>query len=189
MTLHDAVTALAASLFAGTLIITPYAATATCPAHGGAGAAKEARAVAPSPASPAPTLPAKKPEATAKSDTSPAKTPPRASPTPEKPVAPPLDLAGLEKRLRDTKAIGVFTKLSLKNQVDDLLEQFKAFHQRRGDATLDELRERYNLLMLKVLSLLQSNDAPLARDLTASRDAIWGILTDPVKFGNVTGGG
>src|SRR2546427_11010524 len=106
MTLHDAVTALAARLFAGTLIITPSAATATCPAHDGAGAAKAAGAVAPSPASPAPTLPIKKPAATAKSDTSPAKTPPKAPPIQEKPVVPPLDLARLEKRLREHKAIG-----------------------------------------------------------------------------------
>jgi len=29
----------------------------------------------------------------------------------------------------DTKAIGVFTKISLKNQVDDLLTQLRAFHE------------------------------------------------------------
>src|SRR5580692_12216159 len=37
------------------------------------------------------------------------------------PGVPPLDLGLLRQRLRETKAIGVFTKLSLKNQVDDLL--------------------------------------------------------------------
>src|SRR5262245_60857610 len=67
--------------------------------------------------------------------------------------APPLDLTGLEQRLRNTSAIGIFTKLALKNQVDDLLEQFKAFHEGRGQATLEDLREHYNLLLLKVLSL------------------------------------
>jgi hypothetical protein len=43
--------------------------------------------------------------------------------------------------------------------------------------------------MLKVLSLLQSKDPRLAGDLTASREAIWGVLVDPVKFSTVTGGG
>ena len=108
--------------------------------------------------------------------------------TPKPAAPPPLDLAGLEKRLRDTKAIGVLTKLSLKNQVDDLLEQFKAFHEGHGGLTLAELRQRYDGLMLKVLSLLQSNDPALARDLTSSRDAIWSILADRVKFSSVMGG-
>jgi hypothetical protein len=91
--------------------------------------------------------------------------------------------------LRDTKAIGVFTKLSLKNQVDDLLADFKAFHARSGNAKLDDLRERYNGLMLKVLSLLQRDDPPLARDLSASREALWTVLADPLKFAQISGGG
>ena len=104
------------------------------------------------------------------------------SAAPGKPAAaPPLNLASLEQRLRDTKAIGVFTKLSLKNQVDDLLTQFRAFHQ-EGAGALTELREKYNLLLLKVLSLLQSSDPMLAQAVAASREAIWGLLADPAKF-------
>ena len=91
--------------------------------------------------------------------------------------------------MRETKAIGVFTKLSLKNQVDDLLAQFKAYHDGRSTAAIEELREHYNLLMLKVLSLLQKSDPRLAQDLTSSRDALWTVLADPVKFSNVTEGG
>jgi hypothetical protein len=109
-------------------------------------------------------------------------------PAAEHPAAP-LDLTSLESRLRDTKAIGVFTKLSLKNQVDALLEQVKLFHRGQGHLTLAELQERFNLLLLKVLSLLQAGDPPLARDVAASREALWGILQDPVKFAAVTQGG
>lgn len=104
------------------------------------------------------------------------------SAAPGKPAAsPPLDLASLEQRLRDTKAIGVFTKISLKNQVDDLLTQFRAFHQ-GGAGVLTELREKYNLLLLKVLSLLQASDPVLAQAVAESRDTIWGLLADPAKF-------
>ncbi len=109
-------------------------------------------------------------------------------PAAEHPPAP-LDLTSLERRLRDTKAIGVFTKLSLKNQVDALLEQVKLFHRGQAQLTLAELKERFDLLLLKVLSLLQAGDPPLARDVAASREALWGILQDPVKFAAVTQGG
>jgi hypothetical protein len=112
---------------------------------------------------------------------------PKAAPGADRPTAP-LDLTSLERRLRDTKAIGVFTKLALKNQVDDLLQQVKLFHRGQGRLTLAELKERFNLLLLKVLSLLQAGDPPLARDVAASRDALWGVLEDPVKFAAVTQG-
>ena len=98
------------------------------------------------------------------------------------PSAPALDLGALEQRLKETRAIGLFTKLSLKNQVDDLLNQFRAFHGRQGATSLAELRQRYDLLLLKVLSLLQDGDPALATAISSSREALWGILADPVKF-------
>jgi hypothetical protein len=99
-----------------------------------------------------------------------------------KPATPPLDLKSLETRLRETKAIGVFTKISLKNQVDDLLAEFRAYHKHQAAKTLAELRQSYNLLLLKVLALLQDSDPPLAHDIVASRDAIWSILANPKSF-------
>lgn len=110
--------------------------------------------------------------------------PTAASPPSRAPVAtaPPLDLNGLEQRLRDTHAIGVFTKLSLKNQVDDLLAQFKAFHQGRSRITLGQLRQKYELMLMKVVSLLKDGDPALANTVFSSREAIWGVLTDPEKF-------
>ncbi len=99
-----------------------------------------------------------------------------------KPATPPLDLKSLETRLRDTSAIGVMTKLALKNQVDDLLDQFREFYQGKLKTTLAELRQSYERLVLKVLALLQDADPPLANAVATSREAIWGILSDPAKF-------
>jgi hypothetical protein len=95
---------------------------------------------------------------------------------------PPLDLKGLEQRLRETRAIGVFTKLSLKNQVDELLSQFKAFHQGKPGVTVGQLRQKYELLLMKVVTLLQDGDPGLASAVSSSREAIWDVLTDPQKF-------
>ncbi len=108
-----------------------------------------------------------------------------APPEVTKPKAPPLDLASLEQRLKDTKAIGVLTKITLKNQVDDLLDQFRAYYQGKLKIGLADLRRSYDLLVLKVLSLLQDSDQALATAIAASREAIWGILSDPAKFATI----
>lgn len=96
--------------------------------------------------------------------------------------AAPLDLELLEKRLRETDAIGFFTKIALKNQVNDLLDQFRAFYEGRSNSSLTQLRQPYDLLIMKVLALLQDSDPPLARDLLKSREAIWKILADREEF-------
>jgi hypothetical protein len=105
-----------------------------------------------------------------------------APPIAQQPASAPLDFKLLGTRLRETRAIGVLTKLSLKNQADDLVVAFRAYHKRQGTATLAELRRSYDMLLLKVLSLLQDSDPALARDIVQSRAAIWGILADPRKF-------
>jgi hypothetical protein len=100
-------------------------------------------------------------------------------------VAAVLDLASLEQRLRDTHAIGIFTKLSLKNQVDDLLAHFKSFHDGRVPPTLPQLRQDFELLLIKVVTVLQDGDATLATAVSTSREALWSILSDPQKFGKI----
>jgi hypothetical protein len=125
------------------------------------------------------------PESTSPPSTETASPPETAAPQPPKQTVPTLDLTTLEQRLRDTKAIGVFTKLSLKNQVDDLLAEFREFHQKRDQTMLASLRQAFDLLVLKVLSLLQDGDPTLARDVSSSREALWNILTDPNKFQNL----
>lgn len=96
--------------------------------------------------------------------------------------APTLDVAGLTARLRGTSAIGLFTKLALKNQMDDLLEQVRAQHQGGGASGVKTLRQPYDMLVLKVLAVLQDDDPSLAQIISGSREAIWAILADPVKF-------
>jgi hypothetical protein len=119
----------------------------------------------------------------AAASTPPAQTPPavRAAPAP-----PTLDLASLEQRLRDTHAIGIMTKLSLKNQVDDLLADLRKFHSGSSSTTLAQLRQSYELLLLKVVSLLQNGDPQLATAVSGSREAIWSLLSDPVKFAQLS---
>jgi len=96
--------------------------------------------------------------------------------------AAPLDLNGLKQELKETKAIGVFSNLTLKNQMDDLVSAIRKFHQGKGKDTLPDLHRSYELLVMKVLSLVQDDDKKLASDIVSSREAIWSILADPRKF-------
>lgn len=112
----------------------------------------------------------------------PIETPVPAARTPE----PPLDVAALKTRLRDTSAIGVFTKLALNNQMDDLVQQFRLHHLGGHQTSVVKLRQLYDQLVLKVLALLQDGDPPLARTIARSREAIWTLLADPEQFKSVT---
>jgi hypothetical protein len=108
-----------------------------------------------------------------------------ADPVAEAAPATALDLESLKTRLRETDAIGVMTKLTLKSQVDDLLERFRAYHDGTNAIRLMDLRQPYDTLMLKVLALLQDKDPPLASAIATSRETIWTILADRAKFSNL----
>lgn len=171
----------------------PPAASAATPAAGHAVPGTQAPAAASAP--PAGTKPAAHGAAAPLSATRPpaASSAPGGRPATQSAAATPsaarpaLDLNGLKEQLKETKAIGVLTKLTLKNQVDDLLQQFHDFYQGKTRVTMAELRRSYDLLLMKVLSLLQDGDQKLASAIVASREAIWGLLSDPKKFATLEG--
>jgi hypothetical protein len=100
---------------------------------------------------------------------------------------PPLDVPVLKARLGETPVIGLFTRLALRNEADDLVQRFRAHHRDGGKADDDaSLRQSYNMLVLKALALIQDGDPSLARTLSGSRETIWGILADPEKFKSAT---
>jgi hypothetical protein len=108
------------------------------------------------------------------------------TPAPAKKPEPPLDVEALKTRLRDTKAIGFFTKLALQNQMNDLLQQFREHYENGQSKSVAALRQPYDMLVLKVLALVQNGDPRLARTIAQSREGIWKILADPEKFKSVS---
>jgi hypothetical protein len=96
-----------------------------------------------------------------------------------------LDLNALEAQLRTTRAIGLFTKISLTNQVEDLMKQFREHYEGKTTRTITELRRSYDLLIMKVLSLLQDSDHRLASAIVSSRETIWRLLSDENTFANL----
>jgi len=139
------------------------------PAPRGAEPAPHAALLAPPVAEPAPPAPAPEPEIH------------EAAP----PAAPQLSLEELGDRIKATPAIGVFTKLALKNDIDDLVDALRTYPARkRGD--VDALHERYEALVLKLMTLLEDAEPELALALGRSRDRIWSKLVDPVEFAKLT---
>ena len=166
---------------------TPQPVPAAAPSPISPRAAPQAENKAATPGTKTPAAAAKPPAAPAPASTA-AKPGPHAAAATSTPVAPPaLDLAALKEQLKETKAIGVFTKITLRNQVDDLLQQFRDYYQGKAKITMAQLRRSYDLLLMKVLSLLQDADQKLAAAIVFSREAIWGLLADPKKFATLDG--
>lgn len=141
------------------------------------------------PETPAPRREAPPPESSRDSENlgapPPAPAPPEAGapePGEEPPTATAVDLDQLQERLRDTDAIGFFTKLKLKNELDDLVDAMRAHFAGADNPSLEQLRERYDLLLMKVLAVLDEGDPALSRDLSASRDRLWDLLADPQRY-------
>jgi hypothetical protein len=79
----------------------------------------------------------------------------------------------------------MFTKLALKNQVDDLLDRFREHYATQVKTPVAELRPPYDRLLLKVLAAVQDDDPGLARAIVDSREPIWDILADPARFATI----
>lgn len=93
-----------------------------------------------------------------------------------------FDLNALVDRLSNSKSLGIFTKLSLKGDIDRLLNNVRDYH--KGDAkdSLDQLRERYDAMVHKLVVLLQDKDEDLVKSIDQSRDRVWLMLADENEF-------
>ena len=96
-------------------------------------------------------------------------------------LEPTLDVAALTVRLRDTNAIGVFTKLALKNQMDDPLKQFGRITRAGRRPASTHCGNRTNAGPQGALRRAGRRSLPGPHD-SGSREAIWSILADREKF-------
>lgn len=69
----------------------------------------------------------------------------------------------------------------------DLLDKFRDYYEGKAKLTMKDLRRSYDLLMMKVLSLLQDEDQKLASAIVSSREAIWRLLADEKRFATFKG--
>lgn len=85
----------------------------------------------------------------------------------------PLDIDQLITRLKETKAIGVLTKLALKGDVNKIVRQTAQHSKNQASQELSELRERFEGLVLKTIALLGEKDPILAQDIYQARHFVW----------------
>ncbi len=97
-------------------------------------------------------------------------------------LMPTFSITNLVARIRETGAIGFFTKLALKNQIDDLLSEFREFHEGVSNTELAVLKDQFNLLLMKVITLLQDDDPKLFQDIVSAREFLWINLADIERF-------
>ena len=133
---------------------------------------------APAPEESPPPVVAKPPDAAPTPTPAP---PPEAAPPAAPPAEPAISLQELGTRIKQTPALGTFSKLSLKNDLDDLVDGLRGYHARK-EGDLEVLHQRYEALVLKLLALLEEDEPELALALSRSRERIWKRLVDPVEF-------
>ena len=105
--------------------------------------------------------------------------------TPEQEGAADQVFDDLMDRFATTKSIGIFTKLSIKHNVDRLNQSFASYHDGERPPTIDELRERYDLMVKEMMVLVQKKDPELAREISAARLLLWSYLSDPEKYKSI----
>ncbi len=89
-----------------------------------------------------------------------------------------VDIKTLETRLKNTDAIGFFTKLAIRSNIIDLVNRIKQYRkQSMLKAKMKEIRTSFDGLLLKIIALLE-DDPKLSRDLYVSRESIWESLLE-----------
>jgi len=97
-----------------------------------------------------------------------------------------IDFKTLEKKIRKTKAIGVMTKLKLSSDINKLLKELNAFHAGNSSLTLEQQREQYDLLYMKIVTLVQKKDPELFHQLCNVWDPLWVALQDEENLKKVS---
>ena len=88
-----------------------------------------------------------------------------------------FDMDALIERLKKSDAIGMFTKLALRSDAMDVVEEVKAYRKHKSRFPLNEIRARFDGLVLKVLALLD-DDPALSSDISMAREDIWRSLLE-----------
>jgi len=92
----------------------------------------------------------------------------------------------LEKRIRETNSIGGLSKLKLSGDINKMIADLKTYHAGDSPHTLEQHREQYDLLYMKVVSQVQDKDPELFNQLCNAWDPLWAELQDESNLKKVS---
>ena len=84
-----------------------------------------------------------------------------------------FNLDTLITKLKETKALGVFTKLALKGDMEEIIAMANGYQRVAAFSELQSVRELFDGLVLKTITLLNDKDPNLAADMYQARDLVW----------------
>jgi hypothetical protein len=93
-----------------------------------------------------------------------------------------IDVDTLTDDLGSTDSIDFITKLELNDELDNLIEAFRKFHDGSDDHSLAALYARFDRLLRTTLDLIEDGDPPLFLKLKQSRSRLWQVLVDREEF-------
>ncbi len=99
-----------------------------------------------------------------------------------------VDFETLEQRIRKTSAIGVFAKLKLSGDINKMVADLKTYHGGGSPHTLEQHREQYDLMYMKVVSQVQDKDPELFHHLCNAWEPLWTTLQDENNLKKVSQG-
>ena len=91
------------------------------------------------------------------------------------------------ERIKHSRSLGGLTNLSLKKDVVRLLDMTRDYHEGGEDMSLEQLHERYDVMLHRLKILLQDKDEELMNVIHDARDKFWAILPDKEEFANMMG--
>ncbi len=97
-----------------------------------------------------------------------------------------VDFEILEAEIRKTSAIGGLTKLKLSGDINKMVDALKTYHAGDSPHTLEQHREQYDLLYMKVMSQVQDKDPELFNKLCNAWDPLWAELQDENNLNKVS---
>ena len=97
-----------------------------------------------------------------------------------------VDFEILEQRIRKTKAIGGLAKLRLSGDINKMVADLKTYHAGGSAHTLEQHRQQYDLLYMKVVSQVQDKDPELFNQLCNAWDPLWAALQDESNLKKVS---
>lgn len=93
-----------------------------------------------------------------------------------------FDVQSLVEQISKSRSIGMLTKLSLLHDSKKLLKSMRDYHAGNSDSSLEQLHERYDVMLHKLTVVVQKKNEELAKAINAARDDLWVVLADAEKF-------